>query len=865
MAFKKNTAPELTAESPEKLFPLLPRTGKNRDGLWSQQVDLLREYVAGNLNAKDLSIELPTGTGKTLTGLLVADWRRRERRGRTIYACPTKQLVRQVVSSARAEGIPVVDLSGPATNWDAADRFEYERGRATAVVAYSSVFNVAPKLITADLLIFDDAHAGEQYVSQAYTVQVHRRDHAGIWEDIVEALRPALNDERHRQLTQTSPGGGTRDQVDAMFLALRDDWLAPLGRALERLETEPDQAARSASFAYRAIARNLSACTLYLSWDKVEVRPSVPPTFENALFASANQRLYLSATLGAAGELERAFGRPNIKRLALPESAPTPKSGRRFLVFPTLVPDCDPNELTRELLSKFERAVVITPSESRAKEAERELAPSGWKVFSKNDVEASFDEFAETKQAVTILANRYDGIDLPGSTCRAVALHGFPGVTNLQERFYATRAKSTSVSDERVRSRIVQGTGRCTRGPRDWSLVIIADPETTTYLSRDEYRTTLDPDLQAEVLFGLDQSVASVDDVRENVDMFLEQGASWHEDAEPVIAELRAQAVRMFPAPAAPLAAGAKLEVEALEKLWHEDWKAAAEGLSSAADALAFVREAKGYQATLLFQAAVLMDRAGRQQQQEELARVADALAEKAIAAANPSMWMNAYLPFDGRGKLPDSAALQSAVSVLTESLDRIGSPTKLQGKLNQMHAGLGQTQAKAYEAALTELGKFLGADAFKPSGDGRTDSAWCWGNDLWITLEAKSEHKPAGVISIDDVRQINAHLDLVAKDRSAAVPSSCAAVLVSPREAVHPDALSIAAANTWRVTLTEVQSLAEEVDRLWARLMVLRNIVDPVERAASIADALRDVRLTPEDVLDRLTLTPLGGAATLA
>jgi Rad3-related DNA helicase len=35
------------------------------------------EGYEGQIDAADLALELPTGTGKTLIGLLIAEWRRR--------------------------------------------------------------------------------------------------------------------------------------------------------------------------------------------------------------------------------------------------------------------------------------------------------------------------------------------------------------------------------------------------------------------------------------------------------------------------------------------------------------------------------------------------------------------------------------------------------------------------------------------------------------------------------------------------------------------------------------------------------------------------------------------------------------------
>lgn len=860
IAFKKSSAPEISAPTPEKLFPRLARTGYNSDSLWSQQTDLLREYANKRSTARDLAVELPTGTGKTLTGLLIADWRRREGKGRAVFACPTRQLVRQVVDAAGQEGIPVVDLSGSFADWSPQAKASYERERATAVVTYSTIFNSSPKLIEADVIVFDDAHAGEQYVSKAYTVEVSRQRHNEIYSAVLEAVRPVLSDERYNQLISNAPGAGTRQLVDALTLAQREDWLAGIGRALSDFSRRPanDVAARSAKYAYGAISEHLSACTLYLSWNKVEIRPATPPTFENHLFSSANQRVYLSATMGSAGELERAFGRPAVKRLALPLEAPTPKSGRRFLVFPHLVPDCDPNALTRELIEMAGKAIVITPSDQIASDA-KELIPEGWEQFGKQNIAESLVPFSEAEEAVAILANRYDGIDLPGDACRAVVMYGYPGVTNQQEKFYATRARAAAVSDERVRTRVVQGIGRCTRGPRDWALVIVADPETTTYLTRAEVHTTLSPDFQAEILFGLDQSEASADNVRENVEAFLEQGDLWRESAEPEITRLTANAARVVPSSAAPLAAAARLEVEALESLWHEDWESAALKTHGAATELSSSNDARGYRATLLFRAAVFMEKAARSTGQEQHSRTADAFAAEAVAAATPSTWMNAFLPFPGRQPAIPSASLTSAATALSSYVKGFSTLTKLRLALDKLTEGLASVDHEDYEPALTQLGALLGASAFKPAGDGRTDSAWCWDNHLWLTLEAKSEHKPTGTIGVDDVRQVNGHLSLVASDRGVPVPADSAAVVISPRTLVHRDAMTLAGQNTWRVTPSEIQGIAAETERLWDVLHPLRNIPLAEDRVEAIMLTLQKARLTPEDIRDRLTGVPLG------
>jgi superfamily II DNA or RNA helicase len=100
-----------TTPTPEALFRDLPRLPHGPKRLWAHQADILRDYL-NHQSDPDLAIELATGAGKTLVGMLVGEWRRRTLNERAVYLCPTLQLARQAVADARAAGISVVDLTG---------------------------------------------------------------------------------------------------------------------------------------------------------------------------------------------------------------------------------------------------------------------------------------------------------------------------------------------------------------------------------------------------------------------------------------------------------------------------------------------------------------------------------------------------------------------------------------------------------------------------------------------------------------------------------------------------------------------------------------------------------------------------------
>jgi len=82
---------------PEALFRDLKERAQEIKHLWSHQADILREYYNKHTKTKDIAIELPTGTGKTLVVLLIAEFRRRAFDERVAYLCPTRQLAKQEI------------------------------------------------------------------------------------------------------------------------------------------------------------------------------------------------------------------------------------------------------------------------------------------------------------------------------------------------------------------------------------------------------------------------------------------------------------------------------------------------------------------------------------------------------------------------------------------------------------------------------------------------------------------------------------------------------------------------------------------------------------------------------------------------
>ncbi|WP_446911595.1 hypothetical protein, partial [Klebsiella pneumoniae] len=76
---------------------------------------------------------------------------------------------------------------------------------------YSSVFNVNPFFLDPDVIIVDDAHAAENYISKLWSFEVSRFDdeHKSLWSVLSELIKPYLDGASYSKLN------GNWDSPDA--------------------------------------------------------------------------------------------------------------------------------------------------------------------------------------------------------------------------------------------------------------------------------------------------------------------------------------------------------------------------------------------------------------------------------------------------------------------------------------------------------------------------------------------------------------------------------------------------------------------------------------------------------------------------
>ncbi len=121
MAFKTPLTGQSVPETPDKLFRELTR--RKFPDVLPHQAAMMQAYAAQAVRLPDVALQLPTGSGKTLVGLLIAEWRRRKFKERIVYLCPTKQLVNQVAEQTNEKnGLSVVTFVGKQKDLYPADK-----------------------------------------------------------------------------------------------------------------------------------------------------------------------------------------------------------------------------------------------------------------------------------------------------------------------------------------------------------------------------------------------------------------------------------------------------------------------------------------------------------------------------------------------------------------------------------------------------------------------------------------------------------------------------------------------------------------------------------------------------------------------
>ena len=291
---------------------------------------------------------------------------------------------------------------------------------------------------------------------------------------------------------------------DAMLPVPYWSWLQRETDVARILSASADRA--SIKYAWPLLKDMLGFCQCVISGVAIEIEPYVPPLFAFGSYWKTPHRIFMSATV-----TDDAF---LVKGLQLePKTITTPItyakerwSGEKMVLLPSLMNE----ELNRDVMVKgygkpnIKRRygyVALVPSFPKTKDWEN----YGAVVATKYTLSETIEKLQQgSYEKTVVLANRYDGIDLPDDTCRILIFAGKPYSESLIDLYQEMCRPNSEATLMRTIRTVEQGMGRCVRGEKDYSVVVIIGTDIIKLVRDKESRKHLSPQMATQIEIGLE-------------------------------------------------------------------------------------------------------------------------------------------------------------------------------------------------------------------------------------------------------------------------------------------------------------------------------------------------------------------------
>ncbi|OJD94351.1 hypothetical protein A9485_05710 [Bacillus cereus] len=759
--FNKLKVDSTNFKTPQEMYQ--DNRKKTINGPLDYQSKMIDAYMEKGLRAKDVALELPTGAGKTLIGLLIGEFRRRKFKEKVVFVCPNNQLVNQVVDKANnTYGIKAYGFTGAIRDYSQKSKAAYNRAEVIAVTNYSSLFIKEPFFSDADIIIFDDAHGAENYIASHWSLEIKREEHKELFETLVECIRSDLD---YTQLSYLKNNEDTSSAISWVDMFPNIKFHSKREEIIDIIEARANKD-NKLIYAWNNIKEHLNSCNLYLSSGRLLIRPYIPPTMTHEPFRHATQRIYMSATLGESGELERTIGVSNITRLPIVDDWKQKSIGRRYFVFPdaSFKPQ-EYKELFIEMNKKLPRSLLLVQDNKSVKtysEFVRKNMSS--EIFTIEKIEQDFSSFVNSNDAIAILANRYDGIDMEGDKCHLLFINQLPNGTGLQEKFLSSKLAASVLFEERIRTKLIQAIGRCTRSNTDYAVVCITGEDLLKTLTARKKIEKFPPEVRAELEFGYTYSegLKNFENILLAMDALINKTDDWDMAEEQILA-LR----ESYIAEAASdkhvnndlLNECAKFEVKYQYAIWKEDYESALSNVDQIISKLngkaligykSFWNYIGSYVAYLIYQNG-----------NESYYQIMKDYIDKAASNAFNVSWFKRIIPNKEESK--ENAVnfgLMDVVERIEEEIykDGVKSSVKFEKRVEKVLTLLKSNEGNKFEQGHQELGMLLGYIASNSDEHTSPDPWWIINGDYCLVSEDKIYKGENKKILTKHVRQALTH-----------------------------------------------------------------------------------------------------------
>jgi Type III restriction enzyme, res subunit len=823
---------------PEVLFQTLKIRDPKVERLWGEQVDALRGWRDKKADSSDTLVQLNTGAGKTLVGLLIAQAIINRTSGHVLYLCSTNQLVKQTAEKAELYGLGMATYTSGVFSDDL-----FERGEAACATSYASIFNGFTtrkhrfKDFALSAIIFDDAHTAESIIRGSYTITIQRSKDDALYSQIADFYRTAFEALDKRATFEGVLDGSISETLLAPQF-VTSEVAAELTDAL-KVKADSDEI----KYVWPHLADVIDRCVVLIGPSSIEISPPFIDIGSHFAFSRGIERVYLSATLDATDAFIRTFGDRPLNRVTASTNS---GDGERQIVVPSLFKDeSGADTEVAKTLALSRKALVSVPTYKRA---------STWNGFASildsetGDVDVRLTEFRDASDdRKVVLVARYDGLDLPEDSCRMMIIDESPSGASVLERFLHERLGLTQRLQSTIASRIVQSFGRICRGIKDHGCFILTGSSLLQWLKRPANQNRHPKFLRRQLTSALklSETVSGAGGATALIEDFFAchkdggQPATWSHVYEMFMKDWQAD-----PDPTAPsdvLVREARAEVRFAKLLFDGKYATAASTFGEIVDQV--FNESSGNGAWIAYWLAFALQRAG----DEEMARH---YYSRAHGASNGLL-----------GRPPAATPESHQFSVQLQNVASIFSLHQETGKLARLFARVQRDLAplknpeatpNQHAAAIDALGHYLGLLTFRPDpGDSGPDAHWYLPECPSLSLELKTQKNDGPCYSKEDLGQVDDHLRWAHERYPDASTYEC--ILVgrdlpackgtSPGEKFFSASL---------------EEFARIGDELRAAIEPVCATASPLEFLPAAYEALKTAELTYDELLERLPRRPI-------
>ena len=518
---------------PIEIFRRLPKPLGIND-LYTSQAEVLSAWFACRSN-KDTVLKLHTGGGKTLVGLLIAQSTLYETNEPVLYLVPTIQLVNQTIAKAHSMGIPAVPYEKGKHLND-----EFINANAIMVGTYSALFNGRSKFGTrgarapqeVSAIILDDAHSAFSIIRDSFTLDVSSSN--DLYEHLTGLFRYAFSEIDRLGTFDDVVSGVEHTILEVPYWA----WNQHLDTVRECLRENSDQY----GLEWPLLRDQLHLCHAFISKNAFTITPILPLVNQFPTFVDAPRRIYMSATIADDSDIIRTFDASEDSVRNALASRSLAGISERMVLIPELIPlDFNVENIFKlaEWTSNTKKlgSVILVSSDKNAEK---------WEQFATiakgaSEAENCISDLQQRKiLGPVVFANRYDGIDLPGDSCRLLIMDGAPLGSSTYELFKNNVLHGTKTMTKALAQRIEQGIGRGARGAGDYCVVIFAGTDLSNWVTKNKNFDHLTSATKAQLEMGINISreIEDLKDLANIVNKCFDRDKDWIEYHAEVLADL---------------------------------------------------------------------------------------------------------------------------------------------------------------------------------------------------------------------------------------------------------------------------------------------------------------------------------------